>query len=334
MTIEQINDLLNGQIIGTFTGEITGAEQLQKAGPNQISIIGELRYLKAWEAGQAGVAIVPQRLAKEVAPGVNRALIVVENAELAMAKVLEAFAPPLPRIATEAGNIHPTAFVDPSAIIGEGVEIGAFCYVGKRVQLGPGVQLYHQVTIYDDVQIGPATVIWSGAVIRERSQIGAQCIIHPNVSIGADGFGFRPAPDGRGVVKVPQIGNVVIGNGVEIGANSCVDRGKFSSTVIGDGCKIDNLVQIAHNVQLGRVCLIAANVGIAGSSVLGDGVMVGGGASIKDHTTIGSGAVIAACAGVIADVAAGQRVLGAPAGEYREKLKEWVTLRKIAAREA
>lgn len=333
MTIEKIADLLKGQIVGKFQGEITGAEELQNASSTQISIIGERKYVKAWNSSQAGVAIISEQLVKGLEPGVDRAFIVVSNPDLAMAQVLEEFAPPLPAIGDEVSSIHPTAFVDPSAVIANGVEIGAFCFVGKNVHLAAGVKLYHHVTVFDDTQIGPATVIWSGAVIRERSQIGAQCILHANVSIGADGFGFRPAPDGRGVVKVPQIGNVVIGNGVEIGANSCVDRGKFSSTVIGDGSKIDNLVQIAHNVQLGRVCLIAANVGIAGSSVLGDGVMVGGGASIKDHTNIGSGAVIAACAGVISDVAPGQRMLGAPAGDYREKLKEWVTLRQVAARE-
>ena len=131
----------------------------------------------------------------------------------------------------------------------------------------------------------------TGAVVRERCHIGTDCIIHSNATIGADGFGFRPCSE-KGLVKIPQIGNVIIGNGVEIGANTCVDRGKFSSTILGDGCKIDNLVQIGHNSKLGKFCIMAGNSGLAGSVTLGNGVIIGGSASIKDHTTIGDGFII------------------------------------------
>ncbi len=327
MTIEAIRSLLGAELIGNSSLHIRGAEHLERAKADDITFIGDRHYLKKWPQSKAGAAIISQSLAKGQEPGEGRAFLVVAKADLAMAQLLEALAPPLPLLEPA---IHPTAIVHPTASLGEGVAIGAYCVIGKGVRLAEGVRLYHQVSLYDDCQIGAGTVIWSGTVIRERSQIGAGCILHANVSIGADGFGFRPAPDGRGVVKIPHIGHVIIGNGVEIGANSCVDRGKFSATRIGDGTKIDNLVQIAHNVVIGRSCLIAANVGIAGSTVLGDGVMIGGGASVKDHVQIGSGAVIAACAGVIGNVAPSQRVLGAPAGEYREKLKEWVTLQKMA----
>jgi UDP-3-O-[3-hydroxymyristoyl] glucosamine N-acyltransferase len=183
---------------------------------------------------------------------------------------------------------------------------------------------------FDDSTIGNETVIWSGSVIRERSKIGSHCIFHTNVSIGADGFGYRPSSDGRGLVKIKHIGNVVIGNGVEVGANSCIDRGKFSSTILGDGCKIDNLVQIGHNSVLGKCCIMAGNSGLAGSVTLGDGVIIGGSASIKDHVTIHSGAKVGAGSGVISDVAAGKTVLGYPACDSREKMKQWVALRKLA----
>ena len=153
-------------------------------------------------------------------------------------------------------NIHPTAIVDETAIIGNGSRIGAGSYIGPKVVLGENVTIYPNVTILDECTIGKNTIIWSGAVIRERCHLGNNCIIHPNATIGADGFGFRPCPE-RGLVKIPQIGNVILGNGVEIGANSCVDRGKFSSTILGDGCKIDNLVQIGHNSKLGRFCIMA-----------------------------------------------------------------------------
>lgn len=330
MTVKEIASLLAGEVVGDASCEINGAEQISKAGAAQITFIGSRHYAKLWASTAASAAIVNHKLAEGLEVPLGKALIKVQHADLAMAQLLEALEPEPPGFEED---VHPSAIIDPSAQIGQGVKIGAGCFVGKNVRLGEGVKLYPNVVIFDDTEIGPATTIWSGTVIRERCKLGAQCIIHANVSIGADGFGFRPAPDGRGVVKVPQIGTVEIGNAVEIGANSCVDRGKFSATVIGDGTKIDNLVQIAHNVTLGRVCLIAANVGIAGSSSLGDGVMVGGGASIKDHVDIGSGAVIAACAGVIGDVPAGQRVLGAPAREYRTQLRAWARLREIAAGE-
>ena len=226
-------------------------------------------------------------------------------------------------------DIHTTAVVHKSANLGKGVKIGANCYIGKNVTIGDGTIVYPNVTIMDDTIIGMGCIIWSGTVIRERCEIGHQCIFHTNVSIGADGFGFRPSPDGRGLVKIPQIGNVVIGNGVEIGANSCVDRGKFSSTIIGDGSKIDNLVQIGHNSVMGRSCIMAGHSGLAGSVTLGDGVIIGGSASIKDHTTIHSGATVGAGSGVVGDVAAGKTVLGYPACDSRDMLKQWVALRKL-----
>jgi UDP-3-O-[3-hydroxymyristoyl] glucosamine N-acyltransferase len=158
--------------------------------------------------------------------------------------------------------------------------------------------------------------------------LGTDCIVHPNATIGADGFGFRPCSE-RGLVKIPQIGNVVIGNWVEIGANTCVDRGKFSSTVLGDGCKIDNLVQIGHNSILGKFCIMAGNSGLAGSVTLGNGVIIGGSASIKDHTTIGDGAIVGAGSGVTGDIEAGKMMLGYPAVEARDALKQWAILKRL-----
>ena len=273
---------------------------------------------------KASAAVVDEKL--KIEPGDNRALIRVKNADLAMAKLLALFDPGPPEIEVD---IHPTAVVHETASIAENCKISAGCYLGRNVVLNEGVTLYPNVTILDDSSIGPGTTIWSGTVIRERTQIGAQCIIHLNVSIGTDGFGYRPAADGRRLVKVPQIGNVVIGNGVEIGANTCVDRGKFSSTVIGDGCKIDNLVQIGHNCILGRCCIIAGNAGLAGSVTLEDGVIIGAGAGIKDHITLHAGSTVAAFAGVMNDVPVGKTVLGAPAMDAREQLKQWVVIRQL-----
>ncbi len=322
-SIFEINNLLKGIIIGSTSQNITSTEELIKAKTSDISFIGNKKYEKLWNDSKACVAIVNKDISIE--PGENRAFIQVENADLAMSQILDLFAPPMPEFSVE---IHPTAVIDDSADLGNGVKIGAGCYVGPRVKIGDGTILYPNVTVLDDCIIGKQTTIWSGTVIRERSKIGHQCIIHPNATIGADGFGFRPCPE-RGLVKIPQIGDVIIGNQVEIGANSCVDRGKFSSTIIGDGCKIDNLVQIGHNSELGMFCIMAGNSGLAGSVKLGNGVIIGGSASIKDHTTIGDRAVIGAGSGVTGDVAAGKTMLGYPALEARDTLKQWAILKRM-----
>ena len=323
-TIKEINAILKGELIGDTNRQIHGPEQLERAKNNHITFIGSTKYVRLWKTSKACAAIVNEKL--DIEPGNNRALIKVKNADLAMAKLLEVFNPEPPHFDED---IHPSAVIHKSATIGNTCKIGAGCYVGKDVVLGDAVILYPNVTIFDETKIGNNTIIWSGTVIRERCEIGSFCIFHTNVSIGADGFGYRPSDDGKGLVKIPQIGNVIIGNAVEIGANSCVDRGKFSSTVIGDGCKIDNLVQIAHNSIMGRSCIMAGHSGLAGSVTLGDGVVIGGSASIKDHTTIHSGATVGAGSGVMGDVQAGKTVLGYPAQDARDMLKQWVTIRRL-----
>ncbi len=325
LSIKEINEILNGELIGDTSHQITGPEQLDKACNNHITFVGGSKYIGLWETSNACAAIVNDKL--EIEPGDNRALIRVKNADLAMAKILEVFDPGLPQFDFD---IHPSAVIHESATLGKGCKISAGCYIGKDVILGDGVAMFPNVTVLDETKIGNGTIIWSGTVIRERCEIGHYCIFHPNVSIGADGFGYRPSEDGMGLVKIPHIGNVIIGNGVEIGSGSCVDRGKFSSTIIGDGCKIDNLVQIGHNCVMGRSCIMAGNSGLAGSVTLGDGVIIGGSASIKDHTTIHSGAIVGAGSGVMNDVPAGKTVLGYPATDSREMLKQWVALRKLA----
>ncbi|OAB27157.1 UDP-3-O-[3-hydroxymyristoyl] glucosamine N-acyltransferase [Flavobacterium fryxellicola] len=322
-TVQEINEILQGIIVGNTSENITAPEQLEMAGATEISFIGNKKYEKFWETSKACVAVVNENIAIE--PGENRAFIKVKDADLAMSQVLELFAPPAPLFIID---IHPTAVIDLTATICNGARIGAGCYIGPNVVLGDNTTIYPNVTILDASTVGKNTVIWSGTVIRERCHIGNDCIIHPNATIGADGFGFRPDPQ-RGLVKIPQIGNVIIGNNVEIGANSCIDRGKFSSTILGDGCKIDNLVQIGHNSKLGKFCIMAGNSGLAGSVTLGNGVIIGGSASIKDHTTIGDGAIVGAGSGVTGDIPAGKTMLGYPAVEARDALKQWAILKRL-----
>ena len=319
----EINEVLKGVILGNVDQKITAPEQLEVATNSEISFIGNKKYEKLWDDSKACVAVVNEDISIE--PGENRAFIKVKDADLAMSQVLQLFEKPAPEFKVD---IHSTAVVDETAVIGTGVRIGAGCYVGPKVTLGENTTLYPNVTILDETTIGKNTVIWSGTVIRERCVIGDDCIFHPNATIGADGFGFRPCAE-KGLVKIPQIGNVIIGNNVEVGANSCIDRGKFSSTILGDGCKIDNLVQIGHNSKLGKFCIMAGASGLAGSVTLGNGVIIGGSASIKDHVTIGDGAIVGAGSGVTGDIPAGKTMLGYPAVEARDALKQWAILKRL-----
>ncbi len=323
-TIEAISQAIGGTLTGSPAILITGVENVSAAVANQLTFIGQKKYVKLWHESSASAAIVKDGL--DIQPGQERAIVRVADADLALAQVLKMFEPEPPTC--EAG-IHSTAVIDSTATIGAAAAIGAGCYIGPGVVIGTGTRLYPNVTVLDDTRIGSGTVIWSGAVIRERCRIGNDCIIHPNVTIGADGFGYRPSPDGRSLVKIPQIGTVEIGDGVEIGAGSCVDRGKFSATSIGDGTKIDNLVQIAHNCKLGRSCVMAGQSGLAGSVTLGDGVMMGGRAIVSDHVTVGAGARIGGNAGVVSDVAPGKTLLGLPADDHRQTLRLWAAQKQL-----
>jgi UDP-3-O-[3-hydroxymyristoyl] glucosamine N-acyltransferase len=323
-TIEEINQSVNGKLVGSPTIQITGVEEISEAAANQLTFVGEKKYIKLWDQSRASAAIVNDNL--EIEPGQDRALVRVADADLALAQVLQLFEPEPPKC--ESG-IHSAAVVDATAEVAESAAIGAGCYIGPGAVIGANAKLYPNVTVLDEASIGSETIIWSGTVIRERCRIGNNCIIHPNVTIGADGFGYRPSPDGRGLVKLPHIGTVTIGDGVEIGAGSCVDRGKFSATMIGDGTKIDNLIQIGHNCKIGRSCAMAGQAGLAGSVTLGDGVMMGGGARVRDHVTVGSGAKLGGNAGVTSDVAPGKSVLGFPADDYRQTMRQWAALKQL-----
>ena len=323
-TTGEINQEVNGILTGDPGVLITGVDHIGAATANQLTFIGSKKYVGLWETSKAAAAIVKSGLGFD--PGQDRTSISVDDADLALAQVLQMFAPPPP--ICEQGR-HSSAVIDETATIGQGACIGAGCYIGPNVLIGARAKLYPNVTVLDDSSIGDETVIWSGTVIRERCRIGKQCLIHPNVTIGADGFGYRPAPDGRSLVKIPQIGTVDIGDGVEIGAGSCVDRGKFSATSIGDGTKIDNLVQIAHNCSLGRSCVMAGQSGLAGSVTLGDGVIMGGRAIVSDHLSVGSGTKIGGNAGVISDIPPGKTVLGLPADDFHKTMRQWASLKQL-----
>ncbi len=323
-TVQQIADHVGGSVEGDAALPIRGIEQLDRAEPGQISFVRDARYVPAWEASGASAALVTHDLELPVALG--RAVIRVANADLAVAQVLELFAPPVPG---PAPGVDPRAVVDPSASLGQGVAIGANTVIGHNVRIGDRTVIHPNVTIGDDVEIGEHCVIWSGVVIRERCRLGRRCIVHPNAVIGADGFGYRPSADGTKLIKIPQIGTVEIGDEVEIGASTCIDRGKFSATIVGDMTKIDNLCQIAHNCRIGKAVILAGHCALAGSVTVEDGAMLGGSVGVRDHVTIGRGARVAAYSAVAEDVPPGETWSGYPAQNHRKTLREIMAVRKL-----
>jgi len=324
-TITQLAQHVGGQIAGPDEVTITGIQVLDKALASDLSFIRSATFAQQWSSSAAAVVLLAQSIdiPEDCA---NRSVIRVEDADLALNKVIELFAPP--KVCPQAG-VHPTAVVSETATLGNQVCIGPYCVVGDNVQIGDGCVLHNAVSVHENSSIGSNCEIYSGVVIRERTQIGHHVMIHPNAVIGADGFGFRASDDGQGITKIPHIGNVIIGNHVEIGANACVDRAKFSATTIGDGTKIDNLCQIAHNVQIGRCCLIAAQAGIAGSTTIGDGVQMGGQVGLRDNIHIGSGVKLAACSAVMGDIPDGETWMGIPAKEQNIAAREFVAIRKL-----
>jgi UDP-3-O-[3-hydroxymyristoyl] glucosamine N-acyltransferase len=325
-TTADLAERVCGELRGRSDLSITGVNAIDEATPQEITFIADEEHARRWGETRARAAVITTGLEPASHDPESRALIYVPNAALAMVELLHLFAPPAPL--PDPGT-HPTAVVHPTAIIGRDVRIAAHVSIDEAATIGDRAVLHAGVRIYAHARIGDDAVLHANAVVRDRCRLGRRVILHPNATIGADGFGFEPAPDGSGLIKVPQIGTVIIEDDVEIGAGSCVDRAKFGVTVIGAGTKIDNLVQIGHNCRIGRNCVIAGLSGLGGSVTVGDGVRMAGEVGIADHISIGAGATIAAQAGVMRDVPAGQTCLGTPASEVSQALRQFAAVRKL-----
>ncbi|MCL4117903.1 UNVERIFIED_CONTAM: hypothetical protein GTU68_062927 [Idotea baltica] len=324
-TIKEIAEHLGAELINPSEKVVTGLNYADKAQEGELTLINKPEHVKLLAKSKASAALITKELKDRVVDINDKPILIVENADLAMAKVLEYFVDPDP----EQNGIHPAAVVDPSANIGENVSIGAGTYIGRNVSIGEGTIIYANVSIYDNAQVGPQCIIWPNVSIRERTIIGAFCRLYSGCNVGSDGFGYRPSEDGRTIVRVPHIGNVVLGNYVDVGSGSCIDNAKFGSTTVGDFTKIDNLVQIGHNVTIGKGCMICGQAGISGSVNIGDGVIIAGNAGIKDHVNIGDGARVGGKAGVMKDIPAGESHMGYPAYEGRELMKQWAAIRHL-----
>jgi UDP-3-O-[3-hydroxymyristoyl] glucosamine N-acyltransferase len=321
-TLADIATLLSTPAPAMPERSVRGVGTLEEAGPDELTFVGSDAYVKQLPQSRA-VGVIAHRKV-HLPANYAGAVFVVDDADLAVARVLQLFAPPVPRPAV---GVDALARVAASAEIGEGASIGAFVYVGERSKIGRGAIVHPGVHVSDDVVIGEDCELFPQAVIRERVTLGRRVIINAGSVLGTDGFGYRW--DGSRHAKIPQIGTIVVEDDVEIGSCVCIDRAKFGTTRISKGTKIDNLVQVAHNVQIGPHCIITGQVGLAGSVTLGAGVVIGGQAAVRDHVSLGAGVMVAGCSAVAEDADAKTIISGAPALPHRQWLREQGSMRHL-----
>ena len=315
----ELAQILGGTLTGDAARVVCEVAPLADAGPEDLSWVGSKKYLSQLATSKAGVVLVPKDCT--VPAGVTA--IHVGDPDLAVLEVLKRLAPPPVTIPT---GVNPAACVAPDAVV-EGAAIGPFVTVGAGAVVAPGTQLHSGVYVGPGVNIGRDCVLWANVVVREYTTIGERVIVHPNVTIGADGFGYHTRAGKH--VKIPQIGGVVIEDDVEIGAGSCIDRARSGVTRIGRGTKIDNLVQIAHNVQIGEDCIVVAQCGISGSTTLGHHVVLAGQVGVIDHLKIGDMVSVAAQSGVTGDLAPGKAYRGMPAVENFDFGRQTIAVRRL-----
>lgn len=320
---QDIASMMGSELKGNPDAVVTGIASLKDAKPGDASFLGNKKYQDQVDGSQADVFIVPPDFNGAIAPG--KAYIVSQVPDIEFTKLVMFFAPePI----AYAPGVHPSAVVDPSAKLGENVHIGANVVIDAHAEIGDHSVILPGCWIGSHAKVGKNGLIYGNVSIRERCTIGDRVIIHSGATIGSDGYGFFPHPKG-GIVKIPQVGIVEIHNDVEIGANTTIDRARFGKTIIGNFVKIDNLVHIAHNVEVGDCTLLIGQCGIAGSTRIGRGVIVAAQAGINGHITIGDGAKIAGTSGVIKDLPPGAVAVGTPAETQREFMARLCLPKKV-----
>ena len=321
LTVRQLAEKLGGSLEGSGEAALTAVASLDIAGEADVTFVLDERRASLLGECKAGAAIVSRDC-----PAASIPLIRVDDVLAGLAAALAELAEPEEQ---PPAGVHPSATVADDARLGEGVAIGPNAVVGARTSLARGTVLCANAAVGADVEIGEETILHPGAVVMGRCRIGRRCRIGPNAVIGSTGFGYFVA-DGRHN-PITHAGTVEIGDDVDIGACACVDRAKFGATRIGDGTKIDNLVQVAHNVQIGRHCAIAALTGIAGSTVIKDNVILGGHVGVRDNITLGAGMKAGAFTAIAQDVPDGMVVAGLPANEAGATLRGWKLIERLPA---
>jgi UDP-3-O-[3-hydroxymyristoyl] glucosamine N-acyltransferase len=322
LTARAVADLVGGRLLGDGAVRISAVRPLDRAGPDALSFAVSSRYAADLEGSRAGAVLLPEALAGPAAgPGTR---IVVPDPYSALVRVLKAL---YPADASPVG-IDPTARIGAGVVLGPDVFIGPFVVLGRNVRLGARCRLDHGVSIGDDVVIGDDTVMGPRVVCYQGSRIGSRVVLKAGAVIGGDGFGY--ISDARGHTHIPHVGGCILGDDVEVGSNTCIDRGSIDDTTIGRGTKLDNLVQVGHNVHVGERCLVMAGVGIAGSTRVGNDAILAGHVGITDHLTIGDRARIAAKSAIFGDVPAGASFSGHPARPHRQFLRAQAAMYRVA----
>ncbi|MBN1938382.1 MAG: UDP-3-O-(3-hydroxymyristoyl)glucosamine N-acyltransferase [Candidatus Aminicenantes bacterium] len=316
ITVRELADKLGLSFEGDGSIEVTGVSSLDKAVRGELVFFVQAKLRPLLEGTKATAGILPAGESLDRIP--LKAVLRAENPHLAFIRAISLIIPEQ----LQAPGVHPSAFVSPSARLSEGVSIGAMCSVGDNVEIGARTVVHPLVSIYDGVRVGADCRIHSHVSLREGVRLGDRVILHNGVQIGGDGFGYLKSPDGTHI-KIPQVGTVVIEDDVEIGANSAVDRAALGTTIVRRGTKIDNLVTVAHNVDVGENAILVAQVGIGGSSKIGRGAILSGQVGVPDHIDIGDGAIIAAKSGITKNVPAGEVVSGSPHLSIRDWRKFW-----------
>ena len=320
-TASQIASFIDGKIIGDENALITGVSPIESGEAGHLSFIAQERFSHYLDTSNCSVLIVSENILTK--DSYDQTIIAVKDAYLSFQVLMNLYQ----EMQGRKEGVEDGASIHDTAVVGDKAYVGAFTYVSEKAKIGEGSQIYPQVYIGKGVKIGKNCKIDSGARIYDYCIIGDNCVIHSNTVIGGDGFGFQPTPEG--FKKIPQLGNVIIEDDVEIGSNCSIDRATIGSTVIGKGTKIDNLIQIAHNVKIGQNNVIASQTGIAGSTIVGDWNQIGGQVGIVGHIKIGNQVKIQAQSGVNSHVNDKETVYGSPAISYNDYLRSYVHFRNL-----
>jgi UDP-3-O-[3-hydroxymyristoyl] glucosamine N-acyltransferase len=322
-TAKQISDLLGGKVDGDTNAKVTKVCKIEEGEKGSLTFLANAKYTPYIYSTLASIVIVNDDFVAE--QPVTATLIRVPNAYESFAKLLEVYS----KQDRDKKGIETPSYISPSAKLGTDCYVGTFAYIGKNAVIGRGVKIYPQVFIGDNVSIGDNTTLFSGAKVYNDCIIGSDCNIHTGAVIGADGFGFAPNSENN-YNKIPQIGNVIIEDHVEIGANTSIDRATMGSTIIRSGVKLDNLIQIGHNAEIGENTVIAAQTGVAGSTKIGRDCMIGGQVGIVGHITIANGVKIAAQSGIGNSITTeGEVVQGSPAFGIGDYKRTYVVFKKL-----